>query len=41
VKKQMEVFAHDWAQTEVPSITDLESALKELPSNGNLQIKTD
>ena len=40
-KKQMEVFAHNWPETQVPSVMDLESALTELPSNGNLQIKTD
>jgi len=39
--KQMEVFTHDWAKTAVPSVSDLESALKERPSNGEFQIKTD
>jgi hypothetical protein len=40
-KKQMEVFFHDWAKTSVPSVVDLESALKQLPSNGELQITTE
>jgi hypothetical protein len=40
-KKQMEVFTHDWSKTQVPSVEDFESALKELPSNGEFHIKTE
>ena len=37
--KQMDVFAHDWLMTAVPLASDLEAAVKELPSNGNLDIQ--
>ena len=38
--KQAEVFDHDWLKTPVPSPSDLEVAVKDLPSNGNAQALT-